>query len=155
MSRSKVHLVVVSAKGARKEGWSLIKMGQTRSRFLQGRAEERAADPGTREDGGGFPKEVALRMGLLQSPLLEGSLLSFLSLCPTFPVCTRPRTSSQSAALITSFHFNSAELGACELKRKFTQNTQQIECTGISETHLTLSAPSCSLLLALPLPASD
>lgn len=35
------------------------------------------------------------------------------------------------------------------------QNTQQIECAGISEIHLTLSAPSCSLPLALPPLAAD
>lgn len=52
------------------DGWSLIKMDQTRRRFLQSRAEEIAADPGTREDGGDFPKELTLGMGLLLSPLL-------------------------------------------------------------------------------------
>lgn len=69
MRRSKMCLVRVSEKGPRRDGWSLIKMDQTRRRFLQSRAEEIAADPGTREDGGDFPKELTLGMGLLLSPL--------------------------------------------------------------------------------------
>lgn len=120
--------------------------------FSGSRAGERAADQGL---GRGFPKELAWRGVSCLALCFKGSLFSFLSSCPTFPEYARPRTSSQPAALITSFHFNSAELGACELKRKFTKNTRQIECASISEAHLTLSAPSCSLPLALPQPASD
>lgn len=65
MGRGKVHLLGVSEKRTRKEDWSLIMRGQARSRFLGSKAEERASDPGIREVGGDFPKELVLGMGLL------------------------------------------------------------------------------------------
>lgn len=105
---------------------------------------------GLRMLGNVFSKSCHPRGSLSPYPLPSGSLPSFLSPCPTFPACAR--TSSQAAALITSFHFNSAELGACELKRKFMQNTQQIGCAGVLEKGLTLSAP---FILPSPRTASD
>ena len=65
-----MYLVGVSEKGVREEGWGLVKRSQARSSFSGSTAEERADDPGTREVGGGFLKELALGMGLLHSPLL-------------------------------------------------------------------------------------
>lgn len=61
------------------DGWSLIKMDQTRRRFLQSRAEEIAADPGTREDGGDFPQGANSWDGSLAEPsaLRLSSLLPF------------------------------------------------------------------------------
>lgn len=49
---------------------SLVKRSQARSSFSGSIAEERDADPGTREVRGGFLKKLALGIGLLHSRLL-------------------------------------------------------------------------------------
>ena len=85
-----------------------------------------------------FPRDLRAQWALAW-PLLCVAFLSF----PLYHIsfAHQARTSLQAAAPITLSHFNSAELGACELKRKFMQNTGQIECSVILESSLTLSAP--------------
>lgn len=106
---------------------------QASRRVLGSRAGSCCPVAGNRER---FPKELT-RDGLL---ILLMALFSFSPL-PHISFAYWPGTSSQAASLITSSHFNFAELGACELQRKFMQNAQQTECAGILETSLTLSAP--------------
>lgn len=149
MSRGKVYLVGVSKKGTRNGGWSLIVRDRTRIDSQEAELRRELLTKGLGRWGEAFPRSRPLGwVSRLALSLRLSSLLPFL--LPHISCDARPRTSLQPAALITSFHFNSAELGASELKRKFTQNTRQIECAGISEIRLTLSAPSCSLPLALP-----
>ena len=58
--------------------------GPDQDGFLGSRAEARAADQGTREVGGGFPKEQALGMGLLPSPLFKALFSSSFPPAPHF-----------------------------------------------------------------------